>query len=323
MADGTGADGAAADGRDPTPGTDGTPMSRAGAPDPAPAPGAARPGGSSRLIAGLLAELAAESESLDALVAGLEPADWARTTPAPGWTVAHQIAHLNWTDEQALLAVTDEEAFGRAAREARNAPATFVDEGAEQGAGLPPRELLARWRERRAELARALAAVPEGRRVPWYGPPMGAASMATARLMETWAHGEDTADALAVRRAPTDRLRHVVRIGVRARDFSYLAHRLDPPTEPFRVELAAPDGALWTHGPQEADQRVTGDAVDFCRLVTQRLHRDDADVRADGAEAERWLRIAQAFAGPPGAGRPPRDGRDGGAPGDADGGRGQ
>ena len=31
---------------------------------------------------------------------------------------------------------------------------------------------------------------------PWYGPSMSARSFVTARLMETWAHGMDVADAL-------------------------------------------------------------------------------------------------------------------------------
>ena len=134
---------------------------------------------------------------------------------------------------------------------------------------------------------------------------MGAPAMATARIMEMWAHGTDVADALGVRREPTARLRHVVRIGVRARDHAYSVHGLTPPAEPFRVELDAPGGEVWTHGPQDAAQRVTGDALDFCLLVTQRLHRGDARLHARGSEAERWLGIAQAFAGPPGQGRSP------------------
>lgn len=249
-----------------------------------------------------------EGAELDRLVAELEPARWATPTPAPGWTVAHQIAHLAWTDQRALLAATDPEAFQREAERylARPDAANFVDEGAEDGARLPPRAILEGWRTGRAALLAALRAQPGGARMPWYGMPMSAAGMATARIMESWAHGEDVADALGVTRAPTARLRQVVRIGVRARDFAYAVHGLQPPAEPFRVVLAAPGGGTWAHGPEEATQRVTGDALDFCRLVTQRVHRDDADVRAEGAEAERWLGIAQAFAGPSGAGRAAR-----------------
>ncbi|NEC84228.1 TIGR03084 family protein, partial [Streptomyces sp. SID7958] len=149
-------------------------------------------------------------------------------------------------------------------------------------------------------------AVPSGVRVPWYGPPMSAASMATARLMETWAHGLDVADALGVERAPTARLRHIARLGVRTRDFAYAVHGLTPPAEPFRVELTAPGGELWTYGPEDAAQRVTGPGLDFCLLVTQRAHRADLALTAVGPDADRWLDIAQAFAGPPGGGRAPK-----------------
>ncbi|GGZ95187.1 TIGR03084 family protein [Streptomyces echinoruber] len=251
-------------------------------------------------------DLRGESEELDRLVGELGEDDWRRPTPAPGWSVAHQIAHLAWTDRGALLAVTDPGAFQELAAKAAAAPGTFVDEGAEEGTGLPPGRLLARWRAGRAALEAALRAAPPGVRFPWYGPPMSAASMASARLMETWAHGQDVADALGVVRAPTARLRHVVRIGVRARDYAFRAHGLTPPAEEFRVEVTAPDGERWAYGPEDAAQRVTGPALDFCLLVTQRAHRADLAVRAEGPDAERWLDVAQAFAGPPGAGRPPK-----------------
>ncbi|PVE08125.1 TIGR03084 family metal-binding protein, partial [Streptomyces scopuliridis] len=158
----------------------------------------------------------------------------------------------------------------------------------------------------RARLHLALRGAPPGARFPWYGPPMSAASMATARLMETWAHGQDIADALGVRREPTARLRHVAWIGVRARDYAYLVRGKQPPAEPFRVELAAPGGELWTYGPEGAAQRVTGPALDFCLLATQRAHRADLAVRAEGPDADAWLDIAQAFAGPAGPGRAPK-----------------
>lgn len=251
-------------------------------------------------------DLGRESEELDRLMAGLEPDRWALATPAPGWTVAHQIAHLAWTDRAALLAVTDTEAFAAEVQKAFASPDTWVDEAAEEGAALPPARLLTEWREGRAALDHALRAAPPGSRFPWYGPPMSTASMATGRLMETWAHGQDIADTLGVRRTPTDRLRHVARIGVRARDFAFAARGLSAPQEEFRVELAAPSGDdVWAYGPQDAAQRVTGPALDFCLLVTQRAHRADLAVRAEGPDADRWLDIAQAFAGPPGAGRQP------------------
>jgi uncharacterized protein (TIGR03084 family) len=260
----------------------------------------------------VLDDLREESEELDRLVAELSPEGWALATPAARWTVAHQIAHLAWTDHSALLAVTDEGAFGALVEKALAAPDSFVDAGAEEGAAKPPVQLLADWRAGRVALLAALSAAPTKTRFPWYGPPMSAASMATGRLMETWAHGQDVADAVGVVRPPTDRLRHVVRIGVRARDFAFGVHGLTPPSEEFRVELLAPSGELWVYGSDSAPQRVTGPALDFCLLVTRRAHRADLAVRAEGADADRWLDIAQAFAGPPGAGRPPKQGQRGG-----------
>jgi uncharacterized protein (TIGR03084 family) len=106
-------------------------------------------------------------------------------------------------------------------------------------------------------------------------------------------------------RIPTGRLRHVAHIGVRARPFAYHAHGLDAPTGEVYVELTGPDNDLWTWGSPDAADRVSGPALDFCLLVTQRRHRADLAVEAAGAEADRWLDIAQAFAGPPGAGRLP------------------
>ncbi|MFF0539267.1 TIGR03084 family metal-binding protein [Streptomyces coelicoflavus] len=249
-------------------------------------------------------DLREESEELDALVAKLRPEEWRLATPAPGWTIAHQIAHLYWTDRAALVAVTDANGFQALVEQALAAPDRYVDDAAEQGAEQAPADLLAAWRESRAALDEALRAAAPGARFPWYGPPMATASMATARLMETWAHGLDVAATLGVSRPPTDRLRHVARIGVRARDFAYAAHGLTPPAEQFRVELTGPGGDLWTYGPENAPQRVTGPALDFCLLATQRAHRADLALTAEGEDADRWLDIAQAFAGPPGAGRP-------------------
>ncbi|CAB4937263.1 TIGR03084 family protein [Rhodococcus fascians] len=256
----------------------------------------------------LVGDLRAEGDDLDALVAELVPERWAAPTPAAGWTIAHQIAHLSWTDhvaERTTSAASGdtaaEEEFARTLKKAWENPTGFVDDAAEEEAGNP--ELLSAWRTRRHAMTDALKQVPSGVKIQWFGPPMSAASMATARLMETWAHGQDVADALGVTRVPTDRIRGVAHIGVRTRDFAYAVNEQTPPAEPFGVELTAPSGEVWTWGPDDAEQRVTGSALDFCLLVTQRAHRDDLDVRADGADAAHWLTIAQAFAGPPGQGR--------------------
>lgn len=254
-------------------------------------------------IAGIVADLSAESDDLDALVAPLSPQRWAEPTPAPGWTIAHQIAHLLWTDRVALVATTDPDGFAAIVAQAWQNPTGFVDAGAEELAALPPQEILAEWRSARGALHEALVQVPDGQKIPWFGPPMSAASMATARLMETWAHGLDVADALGVQRAATPRLRSVAHLGVRTRDYAYAVNNRTPPSEPFYVELAGPDDAVWAWGDPAAAQRVTGSAADFCALVTQRRPLAELDLRAVGPDAQQWLGIAQAFAGPPGEGR--------------------
>lgn len=248
-------------------------------------------------------DLRAESAELDALVGPLAATDWSIPTPAVGWTIAHQIGHLLWTDQAALTSVTDEAAFADVLGAAAANPTGFVDDAADSAASTPPAQLLTTWRETRTRLHAELRNVVDGRKLLWFGPPMSVASMATARLMETWAHGQDVADALGAVRASTHRLRHVAHIGVRTRDFAYQLRDLTPPADEFRVELWAPDGTAWTWGPEDAAQRVTGMALDFCLLVTQRRNRDDLEVTAVGPDAQRWLELAQAFAGPPGTGR--------------------
>jgi uncharacterized protein (TIGR03084 family) len=258
------------------------------------------------LLESLLADLKAEGDLLWNAVAGLDDDGWRTPTPAAGWDVATSVAHLLWTDEVAVLAATDKQGWDAVVLQAMEDPEGFVDRAALEVARLAPTALLARWGKARTALADALRGFPTGKKMPWFGPPMSPASMATARFMETWAHALDVYAALGTEPPRTDRVRHVAHLGVRTRDFAFSVHRLDPPVDPFRVELKAPSGETWSWGPEDAAQSVTGSAYDFCLLVTQRVHRDDTDLVAEGADAERWLGIAQAFAGPPGPGRDPR-----------------
>ncbi|MGH3360387.1 MAG: TIGR03084 family metal-binding protein [Nocardioidaceae bacterium] len=251
-------------------------------------------------LAEVLADLDAETEQLDGWVRVLDAAQWGRRTPAAGWTIAHQIAHLHWTDDASEQAIAGGSAFGRVLKEATDDPTGFVDNAAERLAAMPPEVLLARWRDGRARLTAALRGVPAGAKIAWFGPPMSPASMATARLMETWAHGHDVAEALGIDVPVTARARHVCHLGVRTRGFAYAVRGLAMPATDIHVRLDGPDGEVWTWGPDDATERVTGTAWDFALLATRRRHLDDVAVRAHGADAEQWLTIIQAFAGPPG-----------------------
>jgi uncharacterized protein (TIGR03084 family) len=259
------------------------------------------------LLDGVLDDLAAEGARLESLVADLPEAGWRTATPAAGWDVATQIAHLAWTDEAAHAAATDKERWDALVLEALADPEHAIDRAASAGGAVAPEALLSRWRTARSRLAETLRGYPAGQKMPWYGPPMSATSMATARFMETWAHSLDVHAALGIDPEVSDRIRHVAYLGVRTRGFAFSVHRLDAPTEEFRVDLTAPSGDLWSWGPQDASQTVTGSAYDFCLLVTQRVNRADTSLVATGRDANTWLGIAQCFAGPPGEGREPRD----------------
>jgi uncharacterized protein (TIGR03084 family) len=245
-------------------------------------------------------DLIAEHADLDAVVAALTEDDWGRATPAEGWAIRDQISHLWFFDQRALLALTDADAFAEDTKRllAEGGTAASVEPGRAIGGA----ELLEAWRRDRASLVDAAREVDPSTRVPWYGPSMGARSFITARLMETWAHGQDVFDALGAQRQPTARLKHVAHIGVRARPFSYAINGLELPEAPVFVALRAPDGSTWAWG-EPADDRVTGDAIDFCLVVTQRRHPADTALSVVGDAATEWIGIAQAFAGDPGGGR--------------------
>ena len=241
-----------------------------------------------------------EHLALDAIVAELSEDGWSTPTPATGWSVRDQISHLWFFDQRAAMALRDPEAFAADMQQLLASGGTQAS--VEPGRAMTGEALLAAWRADRDDLITLARTVDPSSRVPWYGPAMAARSFITARLMETWAHGQDVVDALGAVRPATARLKHVAHIGVRARPFSYLINGLELPPEPVYVALTAPDGSTWEWG-EPAANRVTGTALDFCLVVTQRRHPDDTALFGEGPAAVEWIGIAQAFAGDPGSGR--------------------
>ncbi len=257
----------------------------------------------------LCADLLAEYSELATLADGLTAEEWDLVTPFDGWTVHDEVAHLAFFDEAGLLAVRDAEAFGRhaAAIGEQMAKGARISAVARRHFGeRPGPALLAPWRARFTELVGALAALAPKDRLPWYGPPMGARSFATARLMETWAHGQDVWDALRRRRPATERLRHVAHIGVTTFGWSFANRGLPVPAAAPRVELRSPSGETWTWNERSEAGWLRGTAEEFCLVVTQRRHPADTGLQASGESTRRWLAIAQCFAGPPAEGPPPR-----------------
>lgn len=252
-----------------------------------------------------ISDLAAETDAVDRMVADLDAATLASPTPAEGWTVRDQVAHLAFIFKLAGLAAADGETFKAVTSRAGNDFDAAINAALADYRDDPPELLLSRWRAESSTAIKALAVLPPTQPVPWLVRPLPAFILASAGMMELIGHGQDIADALGVRREWTDRVKPVVGFAVRVWDFGYLARGLDVPETEFRFELTAPSGELWEFGPADAEQRITGPAVDFCLLVTRRRHRADLELVATGAVADHWLDIAQAYRGSPGSGRAP------------------
>ncbi len=255
-------------------------------------------------LADLLEDLLDEQASLDEVVASLDEGDWALPTPSPRWSVTDQIGHLCYFDRAAALAIRDPDAFADEAGRLMEASLASETSGDDYTLAdfrrLDAAGRLESWRQGRAELAEAAGTLGERDRVNWYGPSMGAKSFLTARLMEAWAHGIDVCDTVGAHREPTHRLRHVAQLGYITRAWTYINRGQPAPETDVRVELAAPSGETWTWGDGDsaAGNAVTGPALDFCLVVTQRRHVADTGLEVTGEHAADWLSKAQAFAGP-------------------------
>ena len=251
------------------------------------------------MLGRVIDDLLAEEAALDVFLDALRPDQWDLPTPAAGWAVRDQVAHLAIAEDLATLAATDPDAFVSHLTALMRDLGAVEEEHAAQAGAHSPSELLAWWRRAAAATVAAIRGRSEGERIAWITGPMSATSFATARLMETWAHGHDVAAALGVEPEPTNRLRHVADLGVRTRGFSFRNRGLAVPSVEPQVELRGPDGDTWTWGPDDSPERLEGDALDFCLVVTQRRSIEHTALRVTGEGAAAWMAIAQCFAGPP------------------------
>ena len=246
-------------------------------------------------LGAIVDDLEAEQVVLQSLLRDLDPDDWFRPTPAWSWDVRDSIAHLADVDELALDTMDDgpRSLPKVSATSASSADVTF--KGVLRGRRRSGAEVLAWWEESAAVIRDALRAIDPSTRVPW-GIGMRAPSLATARLMETWAHGLDVYAAVGVEPVDTDRLRHVAWLATRALPYAYTVAGREPPNDPVRVELTLPGGGEWSLGPADAANRITGPAGEYCRVFVQRLPaRDAPGVVAEGDAARDALAVARAY----------------------------
>jgi uncharacterized protein (TIGR03084 family) len=247
-------------------------------------------------------DLRAEADELHAFLTTLAPSDWERETAFQRWTPWDVVAHLHFFDHASLTALAGREAFAAerdALMAAIRAGRTNAQIARDRFGKLSPRELVAAWHAACLDLADRLGARDPAGRLPWYGPDMGVRMFTTARLMETWAHGQEIYDLARVVRKPTDRLKHIATIGVKTFGWTFVNRGLTPPSAPPYVRLVAPSGAVWEWNDPAAPSRVAGDALDFCQVVTQTRNVADTKLEVVGDAATRWMAIAQCFAGGP------------------------
>ena len=244
----------------------------------------------------------AESDALHALLEPLAESDFATPTQFKNYTIGDVVGHLHHWNVAAELSLRDEAAFRAFAKQilddmVRGRP--LVEVANEWLGELRGRRLLGEWHRFAGELARRYAASDPKARVPWAGPDMSVRSSVTARLMETWAHGQEVYDVLGVERTDTDRIRNIAQLGVNTFAWAFRNRRLEVPPDAPYFRLVAPSGAIWEWNVPSETNRVDGSATAFCQVVTQVRSPADVELRATGETARRWIGIAQCFAGPP------------------------
>jgi uncharacterized protein (TIGR03084 family) len=258
----------------------------------------------------VLGDLTREQTDLYQLLVSLTEDDWRRVTSAAGWDVRDQVSHLADTEEIARDTATDgpRAVSAEVARHGGETQA-MLDAGVDRGRSMTPAEALDWWWTAAAYNRETLASLDSSVRVPW-GLGMGWRAFVTARLMEHWAHGLDIR--IAVNRPGTDtaRLRHVAWLGVSAIPYAFSVAGVEPPSgHTLRVEVVAPhdvaastgaaDGAheqVWTFGPEDATDRISGPAGEWCRRVVQRATRAETPgLVAEGPLADLALEHVRAL----------------------------
>src|SRR5205085_11685146 len=159
-------------------------------------------------MAEAVAELQAEQAELEAVLAGLDPGGWRIPTPAAGWDVRDQVSHLADTNEVAYDTASGGARQLNVEAQSFPFPEGFTEAGCDKGRAMEPAEVFAWWKTTAARVNDLLLQKDPSERVPW-GMGMAARTLATARLMEHWAHGLDIRAAAGLPPNGSERLRSI------------------------------------------------------------------------------------------------------------------
>lgn len=243
-----------------------------------------------------------ESDALFTLLAPLSDDDFDRPTLFKSWTLNHILGHLHYGNMLADLSLNDEAKF----HETYGAMQKLREDGTDTTVatdvmleGLRGQALLTAWRTFYGPMSDRFAAADPKARVKWVGPDMSVRSSITARLMETWSHGQAIFDLLGVERQDTDRIKNVAVLGINTFGWTFVNRGEDVPKPKPYVRLTGPSGDIWEWHDPSAAERIEGSASEFCQVVTQTRNIGDTQLQVTGPVATQWMQVAQCFAGPP------------------------
>ncbi|MGA2411108.1 MAG: TIGR03084 family metal-binding protein [Candidatus Binataceae bacterium] len=249
-----------------------------------------------------------EGDALFGLLDNLGESDWSRETQFKHWTPNDIIAHLHMGDyaaDQSLQGSDEFRAFGRQLAKLSQDAKGYLGATHAWLGGIKNRDLLLQWRAFYREMADRFALADPRKRVKWFGPDMSVLSSISARLMETWAHGQALYDLLGETRVNTDRIKNIAIIGINTYRWTFSNRGIEPPGVRPNVRLTGPSGAIWEWLQADSGDLIEGPAEDFCQVVTQTRNVADTSLRISGQTAVAWMAIAQCFAGPPQIPPPP------------------
>ncbi len=239
----------------------------------------------------ILSDLVAEQQALDQFLQRISLRDWKKPTPARGWTIQDTISHLADSEEFAAATLTGEADLERF----RSAPDldALRQEAVERGRKMRPQDVIEWWRGGRARVVEPLSRMKASQRIDWIEGSMSARTLATTRLMETWAHGLDIYAAVDAEVEDTPRIRHVCWLGWKTLPYAFKMAGED--YVPIRVEVIGPGYVKWVYGPEDTDQLIKGSASEWARLAVRRIGLDEVRLRATGDAAQRALEVVRAY----------------------------
>ncbi len=246
-----------------------------------------------------------ESQSVAEAIQGLTDAEYKTVTLFKDWTLYDIMAHLHLWNMAADWTLNAPDKFAGLMGDVIKVfqgGSTHQDLQREWAAGQgldTGTKLYAAWAVGYKDLAKKYAGADPDVRVKWGGPDMSAKSCIIARQMETWAHAQAIFDVLGLKRINADRIKNVVHIGVTTYSWSFKVNGLEPMRPKPFVRLTAPSGEIWEWNDPQPDNIVEGLAEEFAQVVTQCRSIADTSLVMTGEAANKWMGIAQCFAGNP------------------------